>query len=93
MPPPPGPIHIIGTVCAVASRFHKADPTLYDQAMERAKTAAADALVSDGKSVEACQAYILLSLYGKPVRKWEEDRCWLYSGLAIRCVIPKLASG
>ncbi|KZV87936.1 hypothetical protein EXIGLDRAFT_192161 [Exidia glandulosa HHB12029] len=72
-------------VTAIASRhFTRPLEQLYLPAMERARRAAALSLVSAGKSVEACQAYILLALYGKPVRKWEEDRCWLYSGLAIR---------
>ena len=36
------------------------------------------------KSVELCQAYILMSIYAVPARRWEEDRSWLYTGLAIR---------
>ena len=36
------------------------------------------------KSVELAQAYIILSIYGVPARRWEEDRGWLYTGLAIR---------
>ena len=33
---------------------------------------------------ELCQAYILMSIYAVPARRWEEDRSWLYTGLAIR---------
>ena len=36
------------------------------------------------KSVELAQAYIIMSVYGVPARRWEEDRGWLYTGLAIR---------
>ena len=54
--------------------------------MHFAKSAAAHALVDGYKSVELCQAYILLSIYSVPARRWEEDRSWLYTGLAIRCV-------
>ena len=52
--------------------------------MHFAKSAAANALVDGYKSVELCQAYILLSIYSVPARRWEEDRSWLYTGLAIR---------
>jgi len=75
---------LLTTICAIASRHWPQRPALYDAAMEEAKSAAAAALVHDGKSVEAVQAYFLLSLYGKPVRRWEQDRGWLYSGVAIR---------
>ncbi len=37
------------------------------------------------KSVELAQAYILMSIYSVPARRWEDDRSWLYAGLAIRC--------
>src|SRR6266566_5835447 len=52
--------------------------------MHFAKSAAANALIDGYKSVELCQAYILLSIYAVPARRWEEDRSWLYTGLAIR---------
>jgi hypothetical protein len=54
--------------------------------MHFAKSAASSALIDGWKSVELCQAYILMSIYAVPARRWEEDRSWLYTGLAIRCV-------
>ena len=42
--------------------------------MHFAKHAAASALLNGWKSVELSQAYILMSLYGVPARRWEEDR-------------------
>lgn len=54
--------------------------------MHFAKSAAANALIDGWKSVELCQAYILMSIYAVPARRWEEDRSWLYTGLAIRYV-------
>jgi hypothetical protein len=57
---------------------------VFPRAMARARRAAAFTLVAAGKSVESCQAYILLSLYDKPTRPGEEDKGWQYSGLAIR---------
>ena len=41
-------------------------------------------MISGPKNVETVSAYILLSLYPVPMRRWEEDRTWLYLGLAIR---------
>jgi len=28
-----------------------------------------------------------MSIYAVPVRRWEEDHKWLYTGLAIQCAI------
>lgn len=53
-------------------------------AMHFAKHSAANALIDGWKSVELCQAYILMSIYVVPARRWEEDRSWLYTGLAVR---------
>ncbi|KAF9525684.1 hypothetical protein CPB83DRAFT_896852 [Crepidotus variabilis] len=71
-------------ICAIASRFYTARLDLYPQAMHYAQLAAGTALISGNKNVEMCQAYILLSLYPVPARKWEDQRSWLYLGLAIR---------
>ena len=72
------------SVCAVASRYYKDKSEIYPIAMHFAKHAAANALITGWKSVELAQAYIILSVYGVPARRWEEDRGWLYTGLAIR---------
>ncbi|KAH7099116.1 fungal-specific transcription factor domain-containing protein, partial [Auriculariales sp. MPI-PUGE-AT-0066] len=58
--------------------------SIFMDAMARARRAAALALVTAGKSVESCQAYILLTLFDKPTRPGEEDKGWQFSGLAIR---------
>jgi hypothetical protein len=60
--------------------------------MHFAQLAAGTALISGSKNVEMCQAYILLSLYPVPARKWEDQRSWLYLGLAIRYVDMLLLS-
>lgn len=54
--------------------------------MHFAQLAAGTALISGHKCVELCQGYILLSLYPVPAKRWEEERGWLYLGLAIRFV-------
>ncbi|KAK0214506.1 hypothetical protein IW262DRAFT_1406602 [Armillaria fumosa] len=52
--------------------------------MHFAKCSAAHALVLDEmKSVELCQAYILMSVYTAPERSWDRDQTWLYIGLAV----------
>ncbi|KAK7033077.1 Zn(2)-C6 fungal-type domain-containing protein [Favolaschia claudopus] len=71
-------------VCAIASRFYTERPELYPQAMHFAQLAAGTALISGQKCVELCQGYILMSLYPVPAKRWEDDRGWLYLGLAIR---------
>ncbi|KAI0048449.1 hypothetical protein FA95DRAFT_1490742 [Auriscalpium vulgare] len=70
-------------VCAISSRYSE-KPEVYPIAMHFAKSAAANALIDGWKTVELCQAYILMSIYAVPARRWEEDRSWLYTGLAIR---------
>ncbi|KAI0922432.1 hypothetical protein AcV7_005968 [Taiwanofungus camphoratus] len=71
-------------VCAIASRYYQPKSEIYPIAMHFARRAAADSLLNGWKSVELSQAYILLSIYAVPARRWEEDRSWLYTGLAIR---------
>ncbi|TDL17369.1 hypothetical protein BD410DRAFT_776153 [Rickenella mellea] len=71
-------------VCAIASRYDKSRPALYEELMNYAQLAAGTALINGPKNVEVVAAYILLSLYPVPMRRWEEDRTWLYLGLAIR---------
>jgi hypothetical protein len=71
-------------ICAIASRYYIAKSEIYPIAMHFAKHSAANALIDGWKSVELCQAYILMSVYAVPARRWEEDRSWLYTGLAIR---------
>ncbi|KAH7906942.1 fungal-specific transcription factor domain-containing protein [Hygrophoropsis aurantiaca] len=71
-------------ICAISSRYYSAKSEIYPIAMHFAKHSAANALIDGWKSVELCQAYILMSIYAVPARRWEEDRSWLYTGLAIR---------
>ncbi|EJT98211.1 hypothetical protein DACRYDRAFT_71277 [Dacryopinax primogenitus] len=85
------PAHVYGrcpflftVVCAIASRYYRDRPELYQIAMHLARTSAATSLINRWKSLEICQAYILMSVYSLPAKRWEEDRSWLYLGLAIR---------
>lgn len=72
------------TICAIASRHLPDSQALYPQAMHYAQVAAAEALIGGVKNVEMASAYMLLSLFPVPARRWEDDRSWLYLGLAIR---------
>ncbi|KAJ7472029.1 hypothetical protein FB451DRAFT_313024 [Mycena latifolia] len=84
-------------VCAISSRYYPEKSEIYPIAMHFAKHSAANALIDGWKSVELCQAYILMSIFAVPARKWEEDRSWLYTGLAIRLAtdlnLHQVASG
>ncbi|KAF8836497.1 hypothetical protein BDN67DRAFT_1014656 [Paxillus ammoniavirescens] len=71
-------------ICAISSRYYAEKSQIYPVAMHFAKHSAANALIDGWKSVELCQAYILMSIYAVPARRWEEDRSWLYTGLAVR---------
>ncbi|KAG2028998.1 hypothetical protein BDR03DRAFT_1019039 [Suillus americanus] len=66
-------------ICVISSRYYKEKFEIYPVAMRFAKHSAANALIDAWKSVELCQAYILMSIYAVPARRWEEDRSWLYT--------------
>ncbi|PFH54414.1 hypothetical protein AMATHDRAFT_53408 [Amanita thiersii Skay4041] len=74
-------------ICAVASRHYTTRPGLYHLAMTFARDAAGRALVDGSKSVEICQAYLLLAVYPVPKKKWTDDRSWILMGVAIRMAI------
>ena len=63
---------------------------MYGLALHLAKAAAANAFLDGWKTIEMCQAYILLGAYIPPARRWEEDRYWFFTGIAFRSVIPNL---
>ncbi|PCH42434.1 hypothetical protein WOLCODRAFT_120564 [Wolfiporia cocos MD-104 SS10] len=71
-------------ICAIASRHYPERPELYPEAMKYARLAAGTALIGGQKNIEVVQAYILLSLYPVPAQRWEDDRSFIYLGLAIR---------
>ncbi|KAF9030776.1 fungal-specific transcription factor domain-containing protein [Panaeolus papilionaceus] len=71
-------------ICAVASRHYQKKPAMYPLAMEFARDLAGQSLVQDHKSIEICQAYLILAVYPVPKKKWVEDKSWLLMGVAIR---------
>lgn len=54
--------------------------------MEHAKVAAGTALVDGPTNVDAVHAYILLALHPEPCSSNEDDRSWIYLGVAIQYV-------
>jgi len=74
-------------ICAVSSRYYEERPGLYLMAMNFARDAAGRALIDGSKSVDVCQAYLLMAVYPVPKKKWAEDRSWLLMGVAIRMAI------
>lgn len=71
-------------VCGVASRFYEPRPHLYQQLMQYGQLAAGTALISGTKNEEMSAAYLLMQLYPIPAKRWDEERSWIYLGVAIR---------
>jgi hypothetical protein len=71
-------------VCAVTCRFHPEKADIYPIAMHFAKNECANALMHGWKSVGLAQAFMLLAMYHNPARRWEEERPYVYAGLALR---------
>lgn len=58
-------------------------PYLYQLTMDVVGDAATGAIEKALKTIETCQAYILLSLYPVPQKRWTDDRRWLTIGVAV----------
>lgn len=52
--------------------------------MEFARDSAGQGLIEGARSVEVCQAYLIMAVYTMPKKRWAEDRSWLLTGVAIR---------
>ncbi|KAI0073841.1 hypothetical protein K474DRAFT_134101 [Panus rudis PR-1116 ss-1] len=74
-------------VCSIASKFYDKKPGMHVIAYHLAKAAAANAFLGGWKTVEMCQAYILLAIFTPPAQRWEEDRHWFFTGIAYRLAI------
>ncbi|KAG9314918.1 hypothetical protein JVU11DRAFT_4026 [Chiua virens] len=71
-------------MCGVASRFYQSRPQFYQQLMQYGQLAAGTALISGTKNEEMIAAYLLMQLYPVPAKRWDEERSWIYLGVAIR---------
>lgn len=74
-------------ICAVASRYYEKRQKLYLDCLQAAKRIAFDVMVKGYKSVEVVQAFLLLTLWNQPAERFEEDRTWAFSGIAIRMAV------
>ncbi|KIJ64215.1 hypothetical protein HYDPIDRAFT_90630, partial [Hydnomerulius pinastri MD-312] len=68
-------------VIALASRHYK-KRDLHGIAMEFAKNAAGKALIDAPKTIETCQAFLLLAVYPIQHKRLYEDRSWIFMGVA-----------
>ncbi|WFD42096.1 hypothetical protein MPSI1_000734 [Malassezia psittaci] len=71
-------------VCSVASKFYTQRPELYVQCLRKAIKMAFEVMSRGSKSPEIVQGFLLLTLYNQPAERYEEDRTWLFAGVAIR---------
>lgn len=71
-------------VCSVASKFYTKRPELYVLCLRKAIKSAFDVMSRGSKSPEIVQGFLLLTLYNQPAERYEEDRTWLFAGVAIR---------
>lgn len=55
--------------------------------MPYARNLASEMISKGYKSIEIVQAYLLLTFYNTPSERFEDDRTWTYSGLAIRMAV------
>ncbi|KAF9241296.1 hypothetical protein BU15DRAFT_45024, partial [Melanogaster broomeanus] len=68
-------------VIALASRHYK-KRSFHGIAMEFARDAARNALMDAPKTIETCQAFLLLAAHPIPCKRWTEDRSWMFIGIA-----------
>lgn len=73
-------LHII--VCAVAARYSEAHEDRLPVLAEFARDLAGQALVNGRKTIEECQAFLILSVYQLPRKHFDEQIHWLCMGLA-----------
>ncbi|TFK76511.1 hypothetical protein BDN72DRAFT_831085 [Pluteus cervinus] len=74
-------------ICVTASRYYEGRSGLFDMAKDFARDAASRALIDGSKSLDVCQAYLLMAVYPVPKKKWAEDKSWLLMGVAIRMAL------
>jgi hypothetical protein len=72
-------------ICAIASRFLPHHMELHRVLMDHARAAAGQAMQQ--KTLETCQAFILLALYPNVAHRWSDDGGSMYMGCASRIAI------
>ncbi|CBQ68910.1 conserved hypothetical protein [Sporisorium reilianum SRZ2] len=71
-------------VCAVAAKFYERRPDLHAKCLALTRKVAFDVVNRGFKSIEIVQGFLLMALYAQPAERFEEDKTWMYSGIALR---------
>ncbi|KAM0751306.1 hypothetical protein T439DRAFT_380294 [Meredithblackwellia eburnea MCA 4105] len=72
-------------ICSVAARYYtKRTDDLYRKCLRVAKRVAFDVMTKGFKSTEICQGFLLLCQWNQPAERFEEERTYQFSGIAIR---------
>ncbi|KAI5481117.1 hypothetical protein MNV49_005552 [Pseudohyphozyma bogoriensis] len=72
-------------ICTVAARYYdKRTDGLYRKCLKVAKRVAFDVMTAGFKSTEICQGFLLLCQWNQPAERFEEERTFQFSGIAIR---------
>ncbi|KAL7413695.1 fungal-specific transcription factor domain-containing protein [Mrakia frigida] len=75
---------LLTTICSIAAKFYTKRPELWGKLNTYVRKLAFDTPSMGYKSVEIVQAYLMLTSYGLPVERFEQDRTWLLLGMGIR---------
>lgn len=71
-------------VCTVAAKFYDRRPDLHAKCMALTRKVAFDVVNRGFKSIEIVQGFLLMAMYAQPAERFEEDKTWMYSGIALR---------
>ncbi|PWN41980.1 hypothetical protein IE81DRAFT_323983 [Ceraceosorus guamensis] len=71
-------------ICMIGAKFYPKRPELYAKCLLQAQKSAYLIMARGYKSVEIVQGFLLLALWNQPAARFEEDKTWLFSGVAIR---------
>jgi transcriptional regulatory protein LEU3 len=74
---------VVSVVCATASRYYERRD-LYSIATDFASEETNKALFDGPKTIDVCQAVLILSVYPVPKKKWADDRSWVFLGIGIK---------
>ena len=71
-------------VCTVAAKFYERRPDLHSKCLALTRKVAFDVVNRGFKSIEIVQGFLLMAMYAQPAERFEEDKTWMYSGIALR---------
>ncbi|SNX86216.1 uncharacterized protein MEPE_04925 [Melanopsichium pennsylvanicum] len=71
-------------VCTVAAKFYERRPDLHAKCLALTRKVAFEVVNRGFKSIEIVQGFMLMAMYAQPAERFEEDKTWMYSGIALR---------